>query len=194
MKTVLLLVLGLIISFGCARVRVEAPKEPIKVDISMRLDIYQHIEKDIDQIENIVSGSQGKKQAESKNKQSLLDSFVTNAYAQEGLSPEIEEAALRRKDRRSELVSWQEKGVVAENKSGLVEIKMPENADAGLKELVGAENKDRMIIYQSVAKKNNTSVEEVEKIYAKRLQEDAPSGTPVEVLNETTGNYEWKIK
>lgn len=194
MRIAVLLVFGLILGLGCARVRVEAPKEPIKVDISMRLDIYQHIEKDIDQIENIVSGSQGKNKAESKDKQSLFDYFVHNAYAQEGLSPEVEDAALRRKDRRSELVSWQGKGVVGENKSGLVEIRMPENADSSVKELAEAENKDRMIIYQAVAKKNNSSVEEVEKIYAKRLQQDAPNGTPTEVLNETTGAYEWKIK
>ena len=43
MKTAALLILAIIISLGCAKVQVQAPKEPIKVDISMRLDIYQHI-------------------------------------------------------------------------------------------------------------------------------------------------------
>ncbi|MDD5729736.1 MAG: hypothetical protein PHN57_01210, partial [Candidatus Omnitrophica bacterium] len=51
---------SVILVLGCARVRVEAPKEPIKVDISMRLDIYQHVTKDINDIENIVTGSEGK--------------------------------------------------------------------------------------------------------------------------------------
>ena len=51
-----------------------------------------------------------------------------------------------------------------------------------------------MIIYQAVANKNNTSVEEVQKMYSKRLQNDAPSGTPIEVLNESTGAYEWRVK
>ena len=51
-----------------------------------------------------------------------------------------------------------------------------------------------MIIYKSVAAKNNTPVEEIKKVYAQRLQADAPSGTPIEVLNPATAAYEWKKK
>jgi len=179
---------------GCARVRVEAPKEPIKVDISMRLDIYQHIEKDIDAIESIVSGSKEKQKTEAKDNQSLLGGFILNAYAQEGLSPEVERSALKRKDRLSELSSWEEKGVVGENRLGLVEIRNSGAAGPSVGQLVNSENSDRMTIYQEVAKKNGTSVEEVQKLYAKKLQANAPSGTPIEALNESTGQYEWKTK
>jgi uncharacterized protein YdbL (DUF1318 family) len=184
MKTAALLILAIIISLGCAKVQVQAPKEPIKVDISMRLDIYQHIEKDIDKIENIVAG---------KDKQGFLVGLVGVAFAEESLSPEVEQAALRRKDRRSELSSWEAKGVIGENKSGLVEIRNSSVADSSTRQLVDAENSDRMIIYRSVASKNNSSVEEVLKPYVKRLQEDAPGGTPIEVLN-ASGVYEWKTK
>jgi len=38
--------MGVFLTVGCAKVQVQAPKEPIKVDISMRLDVYQHVEKD----------------------------------------------------------------------------------------------------------------------------------------------------
>lgn len=193
MKNLFILVLCLIFSLGCARVRVEAPKEPIKVDISMRLDIYQHVQKDIDAIENIVSGDKGK--TKSGNNQSFLDYLGACAYAQEELGPEVEAAALRRKDRRQQLSSLEEKGLIGENKSGLLEMR---NSGAALlpsvKQLVKDENNDRMIIYQAVARKNNISVEEVKKMYAKRLQEDAPFGAPVEGLNEATGSYEWKVK
>jgi len=192
MKKILVLMLGVFVIFGCARVRVEAPKEPIKVDISMRLDIYQHVEKDIDAIENIVSGP--KEKSKTKDNQSLLSAFIGTAYAQEGLSPEVGQAALRRKDRRSALISWQEKGVLGEDRSGLLEIRNTQNQDSSQEQLVKEENSDRMLIYQAVAKKNNTSLEEVEKLYAKRLQADAPSGTPIEVLNEASGNYQWSIK
>lgn len=190
MKTYIILIAGVILSLSCARVRVEVPKEPIKVDISMRLDIYQHVQKDIDDIENIVSGSKEKPKA---GNNSSLNYFVVTAYAQEGLAPEVEDAALRRKDRRTELISWEGKGVVGENMSGLVEIRKPEGATDALEQLVKSENSDRLIIYQAVAEKNGTSVEEVQKLYAKRLQEDAPSGTPIESLN-AAGDYEWKIK
>lgn len=192
MRRAILLITAVIFTFGCARVMVQTPKEPIKVDISMRLDIYQHIEQDIDDIESIVSGS--KENSTTNNTQSLLDYFVCSAYAQEGLSPQVEEAAYRRRDRRPELTSWQEQGVVGENRFGLLEIRDSASADASLKESVNAENSDRMIIYEAVAEKNNTSVEEVQKLYTKRLQDDAPSGAPIEVLNEASGNYEWKVK
>jgi hypothetical protein len=175
---------------GCARVRVEAPKEPIKVDITMRLDIYQHVQKDIDEIENIVSGTQ--ETPAPKNGQSLLDYFICSVYAEEGLSPEVEQAALRRKDRRTDLISWQQKGIIGENKSGLLELRGLGSPEA--EKLIKEENNDRMVIYQAVAKKNGTSVEEVQKLYAKRLQQDAPGGTPIEVLEESSGAYAWKVK
>ncbi len=183
--------LGIFIVSGCARVRVEAPKEPIKIDIAMRLDIYQHVEKDINAIEDIVSGPQNK--TKSPDNHSFLNYFIKAAYAQD-LSPEVEQAALRRKDRRQDLISWQVKAVVGENKSGLVEIRDSAAANDSLRLLVDMENKDRTIIYQAIAKKNGTSVEEVQKIYAKRLQTDAPAGTPIEIFNSSTLNYEWKIE
>lgn len=191
MKTVFLLI-GMILVFGlsCARVRVEAPKEPIKVDISMRLDIYQHIEKDIDAIESIVSGGKEK----TKDAPIQLNYFVSSAYAQEGLSPEIEQAALRRKDRYAEIVSLEQNGLAGENKSGLVEIRDAGAAGSSAQQLAAEENNDRMIIYQAVAQKNGTSIEDVQKLYAQRLQNDALAGTPIEVLNTATGAYEWKAK
>lgn len=191
MKIILVLLAGIVLSLGCARVKVEAPKEPIKVDISMRLDIYQHIEKDIDAIEGIVSGS--KEKARTKDNHSLLNYFIVTAYADEDLSPEIEQAALRRRDRLEALSVLEEKGLLGENKSGLVEAR-GSSSDAKSKELIEKENNDRMVIYRSVAQKNNSSIDEVQKLYAKRLQEKAPAGTPIEVFNDSTGTCEWKIK
>ncbi|MCR4336807.1 MAG: YdbL family protein [Candidatus Omnitrophica bacterium] len=179
MKKYLFFMVVLILGLGCARVRMEAPKDPIKVDVSMRLDIYQHIEKDIDEIEDIVAGS--------KEDQSFLGFFVESAYAQD-LSPEVEEAALRRKDRRSELVALEVKGIVGENQSGLVVVRISDQADQAVQDLIQAENNDRITIYQAVAKKNGSPIEDVKKLYAKRLQEDAPSGTPIE---DSSG---WRIK
>lgn len=191
MRLFSLIIAGIILALGCARVKVEGSKEPIKIDISMRLDIYQHVQKDIDEIESIVSGA--KQESNPKNNQSRFR-FIQNAYAQEGLTPEVEQAALRRKDRRGELSDWQAKGVAGENKSGLVEIRNQLEASQALNELVKAENDDRLIIYSLLAQKNNTTLEEIKKIYAQRLQNDAPTGTPVEVLNASAGAYEWKIK
>lgn len=191
MRLWILAIAGIIFSLGCARLKVEGSKEPIKIDISMRLDIYQHVQNDIDEIESIVSGD--KKESKPKNNQSRFG-FVRNVYAQEGLSPEVEQAALRRKDRRSELTGWQEKGIAGENKSGLAEVRKPAEASPALNELVKAENDDRMIIYSYLARKNNTALPEIQKIYAQRLQDDAPKGTPIEVLSASSQTFEWKIK
>lgn len=190
MKTLLLLVLvGLSVALGCARVSVQAPKEPIKVDISMRLDIYQHIKNDIDDIENIVNGTSDN--VKGKGSRNFLSFFVSEAYADEGLSPAVEEAALRRKDRRDALVKLQSQGIIGENKSGLIELrKVGVNSGFPLND----ENSDRMIIYQAIAAKNGSSVQDVQKLYAKRLQSDAVAGTPIEVLDQSTGSYQWKIK
>lgn len=186
MKLFSILTLAVLFALGCAKVQVQAPKEPIKVDISMRLDIYQHIEKDIDAIEGIVSGP-------ASDKGSFLDCIFENAYAQEGLSPEVEKAALRRRDRKTELIEWEAKGVIGENKSGLVEVRNAAMANSSVEKLIQAENNDRSIIYNSVASKNKSSVEEVQKIYAQRLQNDAPAGTPIEVT-DAAGAARWKIK
>jgi uncharacterized protein YdbL (DUF1318 family) len=186
------LIAVLVFIIGCARVRVEAPKEPIKVDISMRLDIYQHVEKDISDIENIVSGSKSPSSKSDKN--SGLRFFSGIAYAQEGLSPEVESAALRRRDRLSYLNPLEEKGIVGEDKSGLVVVRIQDKADDAVKKIISEENADRMIIYKAVAQKNNTSLAEVQKLYAKKLQEKASAGTPIEVLDEASGKTVWKTK
>jgi len=39
MRFTLILLVVSVLSLGCARVKVEAPEKPIKVDISMRLEI-----------------------------------------------------------------------------------------------------------------------------------------------------------
>ncbi len=176
MKKVLMVLLALTATLGCARVRMEAPKDPIKLDVTMRLDIYQHIKNDIDDIENIVAGEPEK--AKTKGSQSLLNILVSDAYAAEGLSPEVEAAALRRKERHTDLVALEEQGILGENRLGLLELRKSVKKFAFP---LNDENNDRMIIYRAVAKKNGSSLEEVQKLYAKRLQADAPAGTPIEV-------------
>lgn len=193
MRITLVIAAALLIGIGCARVRVEAPKDPIKVDVAMRLDIYQHVAKDIDSIESLVTGAPEENKEDKAGSQSLLDLFINKAFAQDDLSPEVEQAALRRRGRREDFLMWQAKGAVGEDKSGFLELRLS-GSNPDLEALIAAENKDRMIIYKAIAEKNATSLDEVKKLYAKRLQQDAPAGTPIEVFNSGTGSYEWKTK
>lgn len=186
MKQISLIVAsGILLIVGCATVKVQGPKDPIKVDITMRLDVYQHVQNDINSIEDLVTGT-GKGQQPAPQKQGLLNRFTGTAYAEE-LSPEVEQAALRRKDRRAQLVALQQAGMAGETLSGLVMIKG--SGDAAAENIVRDENNDRMVIYNSIASKNGTSVEDVKKLYAERLQKDAPPGTPIEV-----GSGNWQVK
>lgn len=156
---------------GCARVNVET-KKPIKVDVTMRLDIYQHVTQDAQTIEDMVSSKQS----------SFLILGIDEAYAQEetGYPAKVKEAIENRKLRRDDLVSWESKGAIGENVLGMVEVR---NASLGGQEvasLVEKENNDRRIIYQHISEKNGAAFDETAKIFGKRIQADAPSGTPIE--------------
>lgn len=182
---------GMALESGCARVRVEAPKDPIKVDISMRLDIYQHLERTIDKIEDMVSPDPV---PAAEGKQSFLGVFLPRrAYAAEAVSdPEIEGAVQRRKSRLAQVVALLEKGTAGENRLGLLELRR--QASGAEKEVVRQENNDRMVIYRKLAARNGVELEEIEKLYAKRLQESLPAGAPVEVFDLDKGAYVWHIK
>jgi uncharacterized protein YdbL (DUF1318 family) len=180
---------ALLVAAGCASVSVRAPKEPIKVDISMRLDIYQHVQQDIDEIESLVSGGGGSS--------SLIDPFkffVGVAYAQGGLSAGVKEAALRRKERRPRLMGHLASGVIGENAYGFLEIRKAGQADSTINNIVAGENNDRDLIYKAIAFGNGAPLEGVQTMYAARLQNDAPAGTPVQSLDRSTNRYEWRIK
>lgn len=183
-KVVIVLGAILFLTAGCVGVRVKAPEKPFKVDIAMRLDVYQHVQNDIDAIENVVKGS--RKEESKPIVQSFLDFLTPTAHA-EGLDSAIEEAALRRNSRYSEIISLEKEGVLGESALGMIVIR--KNADDSINKLVSEENSDRMMIYKGIAEKNRTSIENVQMMYGARLQNGAPAGTPVE-----SSENEWHVK
>lgn len=156
---------------GCATVEVKAPKEPIKMDIAMRLDVYQHVVKDVEDIESIVEGRPGPAQT-------LASAFgrfwVGTAHADEGIGSDATEAAYRRRDRRAELIALEVRGTLGEANNALVTARA--SGDANAQALMSAENADRMIIYRAIAAKNGSSVQDVQKVYAERIREGLPAG------------------
>ena len=106
---------------------------------------------------------QGLKKEEKSPPESELHKwqFVNSAYAQEGVL-EVSTASIRAlktaiKKRFPKLIPYFQKGIIGENNGGLLEIKSWEGVSllerAKVKQLVEAENKDRMSLYQEVAKK-----------------------------------------
>jgi len=114
--------------------------------------------------------------------------FVNCAYAQEGVL-QVSTASIRAlktsiKKRFPNLVSYFQRGIIGENNRGLLEIKSWQGVSlakrAKVKQLVEAENKDRMSLYQEVAKNmgiDPSQLGKVQKIFAKQWQKTAPSGT-----------------
>lgn len=66
-------------------------------------------------------------------------------------------------------------GVIAERYDGLLELR--KSGDAGAKQLVQKVNERRRELYRKRAESQGVSVEQVGKVYAQQILEDAPKGT-----------------
>jgi len=172
---------------ACAKVNVET-KKPIRVDINMRVDVYQHLLKDVEAIESEVYG---------KEKKKLNGIFsLKKVYAAE-YSSVVEEAIKRRKERSSKLKEYFDQGIIGENKEAYIEI-VKEDFPSVMREkivkLVEEENKDREMIYKATAEKNGVTVSQVEKVFFQTHYKRAPQGYLFEVYDEKKGKYVWKKK
>jgi len=177
----------LVFVMGCARVSIDS-KDPIKLDVSMRVDVYQHVSNDVDSIEDMIAGPP---EGEALGKTSLLDLFVPAAYAGSisDLPDEVVVAIERRRGRRAQIVLLASQGYIGENENGFLDVFDKNSLDAGKLTMVEEENKDRLVIFEYVAKKNGASVEDTGKVFGVRIQKDAAAGTPIE---ESQG--QWVVK
>ncbi|MDD5610081.1 MAG: DUF1318 domain-containing protein [Candidatus Omnitrophica bacterium] len=182
-----------VFTMGCSpKVRFESTK-PIKIDVSMRIDVYQHVAKQADFIENQIESTEPAQNPQAKP-QSFLN-LTSIAYAQEELSPKIKGAVDSRKARVSYLRDWESKGVIGENHRGFVEVRNSAAAGSNMsnvQQIIADENKDRQVIYKDISENNGISVEEAGIAYAPRIQQGAPGGTPIEI--EANGKYQWTTK
>ena len=204
-KCVLFLVVILIAGyFGCTKHTVKLEQdEPFRVDVNMRIDVYQHITNHANTIEDMINdSSQPQSYNFISNTLSFLPDFTASVYAREksvvnNLSPAAVSAIEKRKMRRSDIIVWESKGVLGENAKGLTEIVNDSGLSAGeknaLTNLVVSENRDRAVIYQELAQIEGTSAEQVGKVYSVSIQKNAPTGTPIQVLNAGR-TYSWTTK
>jgi len=168
---------------SCAKISVET-KEPIKVDIKMRVDIYQHVVKDVEDINDQIYGSSG------KDFNSLFG--FQEAYAAD-LSVGASEAISRRRERVGSIEAYFAKGYIGENKDALLELRgVPGEDKAAVQGVISAENKDRGIIYKAIAEKNETDISSVRKASFESDYKRAPSGYWFQVSDG--GGYTWKKK
>ncbi|MDD2703024.1 MAG: hypothetical protein PHC33_03355, partial [Candidatus Omnitrophica bacterium] len=69
-RLAVVLMAGMVLFLGCARVKVGGTKDSIQVDMNviMRVDVYQHVEKDLSDIDSIVYGSKPAQPAQKDDK------------------------------------------------------------------------------------------------------------------------------
>ncbi|OGX23749.1 MAG: hypothetical protein A2787_00600 [Omnitrophica WOR_2 bacterium RIFCSPHIGHO2_01_FULL_48_9] len=100
-------------------------------------------------------------------------------YSIKEMTPEVQAALDSRRDRFEKLKELKSQGIVGENNRGYVELL---TNDILAKALVDAENKDRKIIYQTIANQNelNDALETIEKVFAQVQRDKAMSGDKIQ--------------
>ena len=182
-----MLFLCILMLFGCARIRVETP-EPIKLDINMRVDVYQHVVKDVESIEDQIYGG--------KEKQLNFIFEVKTAHAAD-YTGDVSAAIESRKKRVSVVEGYSRNGYIGENREARLEItgaEIPAELKKEIAKIVKEENKDRDIIYEAVAKKNGVDVVEIRKVFFGKHFKRAPSGGLFEVYDKEKEKYTWTKK
>jgi hypothetical protein len=139
--------------------------DPLKVDLNMRVDVYQR-----------------------------SDTTVQKRTA--ATAPvETEDVHMRLRNRMGEVQALKNNRIVGESRQGLLEIRNKPPGEFGeyVQRLVDAENKDRAVMMQDVAKTKNLALEEVQRQQAELARNKAFNGEWIEVpLSD--GTFVWKQK
>jgi uncharacterized protein YdbL (DUF1318 family) len=174
---------------GCAKLSVETAK-PIKLDISMRIDVYQHVEKDISSIEDQIYGGKDKKL------NAVFGFGIEAAYAAD-FSFAVLDAIERRKSRSAMIEEYFSQGYIGENRDAVLEI-VNKGLAIDLKgkviAAIDAENADRVTIYSGIAQKNGADLADVRKSSFSDHYRRAGEGYWFEVYDDGSGKYSWKQK
>lgn len=104
--------------------------------------------------------------------------------------PNSSDVRERRRARRERLLAWKSAQLIGESNAGLLEARTPDGklGDA-VQQVVDAENADRKLVFEKIAKKENIPVEAIARRMAGRMNEHTPAGTWVQ---GTDGN--WSVK
>ena len=95
------------------------------------------------------------------------------------MTPEVEQALEGRRGRFDKLKEFKKQGVVGENNRGYVEVLGANGPAIGL---VAQENRDRKVIYQTIADQNGlqSALNVIEKVFAQVQREKAQAGEKIQ--------------
>ena len=108
-----------------------------------------------------------------------LPVFAEAKYSLKEMTPAVEAALEGRRERFDELTAFKDKGAIGENNRGYIEVLAP---DSGAKALAEAENKDRVVIYKTIAQQNGLTaeLETIEKVFAQVQHDKAKPGAKIQ--------------
>ena len=124
-----------------------------------------------------------------KNRSRIFCILIVGAsllFASFALAGEADDIKARMKERLATIDALKAQGVVGENNKGLLEVRGTGGQGA---DIVAAENNDRMVVYQAIAKKTGATVEQVGMRRALQIQATAAPGTWIQ-----TGDGQWRKK
>jgi len=103
-------------------------------------------------------------------------------YNLKQMTPQVEQALLNRKARFSLLESYKARGVIGENNRGYVELL---SSDPQASDVVREENRDRKVIYQTIAEQNGiaSQMDVIEKVFAQVQHEKAQAGYKIQTAD-----------
>ena len=106
-------------------------------------------------------------------------SWAESKYSIKEMTPAVQAALDGRRDRFETLSGLKKKGLIGENNQGYVEVLVK---GEGAEDLVEAENKDRQVIYQTIADQNGLKDElsTIEKVFAEVQRDKAQPGEKIQ--------------
>jgi hypothetical protein len=139
--------------------------DPLKVDLNMRVDVYQHPDTAV--------------QKRGSNTQ----------------PSGVEDVQTRLRNRMGEIQVLKNNRLVGESRKGLLEMRNQSPGEFGdyVQRTVDAENRDRTAMMQEMAQKKNLPLEEVQRQQAELGRNKAFNGEWIEVP-QTDGSFSWKQK
>ncbi len=176
-----LLLAVLIGSVGCRATVAGDPDRPIKIEAHVTIDVRE-IKQEAHSIEDMVSGP-GQKTSR------LGEGWVPLAWAESGLSPELELVVASRRARFGQLKEYKTQGWVGEDREGHVAVL---GGGPEVEILADAENRDREVIYQETLKQKGLPADAIGTIRATFAQEQRERAASGEKIQLPSG--EWAAK
>lgn len=151
---------------GCAAPTVNlATNEPIKVDIAMRLDVYQH----------------------SKD--------VAKKGSPPAAAPGNSDPEARRRNRMADIQTFKNSRLVGEGRDGLLSVRVETPGDYGdtVRKIVSEENADRTALMKAAAEKEKLPLPDIQAGQAELWRKTSFEGELIEV-NKPDGTWSWMQK